>query len=43
MTTAILIGAPLFVIISTLYWVMSFGQQQAEFNAEYWKTFGVKV
>jgi len=43
MTTAVLIGAPLFVIIATLYWVMSLGKMQAEFNAEHWKTFGVKV
>ena len=41
MTTAVLIGAPLFVIISTLYWVLSFGKEQAEFNAEHWKQFGV--
>lgn len=43
MTTAVLIGGPLFVIIGALYWVLSFGKQQAEFNAQHWKTFGVKV
>lgn len=43
MTTAVLIGGPLFVVLGALYWVLSFSKEQAEFNTEHWKKHGVKV
>jgi len=43
MTTAILLGAPLCVILGCLYWVMSFYQEQQELNRELWKKHGVEI
>jgi hypothetical protein len=43
MTTAVLIGGPLFLVLGALYWVLSFSKEQAELNAERWKRHGVKV
>lgn len=43
MTTAILLGAPLAVILGCLYWVMSFYQEQLELNRELWKEHGVEI
>jgi hypothetical protein len=42
MTTAILIGGPLFVVLGALYWVLSFSKEQNAFNAKHWERFGVK-
>jgi hypothetical protein len=43
MTTAILIGGPLFLVLGALYWVLSFSKEQAEFNAVHWKRHGAKA
>ncbi|MCW5622289.1 MAG: hypothetical protein KIS79_14375, partial [Burkholderiales bacterium] len=43
MTTAILLGAPLTVILGCLYWVMSFYHEQQELNRELWKKHGVDI
>jgi len=42
-TTAILLGAPLCVILGCLYWVMSFYQEQLQLNRELWKKHGVEI
>lgn len=43
MTTAILLLAPLAVILGALYWVMSFYQEQSEHNRKRWKEHGVEI
>lgn len=43
MTNAILLLAPLGVILGALYWVMSFYQEQAELNRKRWKEHGVEI
>jgi hypothetical protein len=43
MTTAVLIGGPLFLVLGALYWVLSFSKEQGEFNAAHWKRHGAKV
>jgi hypothetical protein len=43
MTTAILLLAPLGVILGALYWVLSFYQEQTELNRKLWKEHGVEV
>ena len=43
MTTAVLIGGPLFLVLGALYWVLSFSKEQAVVNAVRWKRHGVKV
>src|SRR5581483_946563 len=43
MTTAILIGGPLTVVLGSLYWVMSLYKQQHALNVELWKKHGVKL
>jgi hypothetical protein len=43
MTTAVLLLAPLGVVLGALYWVMSFYQDQMELNRKLWKQHGVEV
>ena len=43
MTTAVLLLAPLGVVLGALYWVMSFYQEQMELNRKLWKKHGVEV
>jgi hypothetical protein len=43
MTTAVLLLAPLGVVLGALYWVMSFYQEQTELNRKLWKKHGVEV
>ena len=43
MTTAILIGAPLTVVLGFLFWVLSFYQVQHAHNVEAWKKHGIEL
>jgi hypothetical protein len=43
MTTAVLLGAPLAVVLGCLYWVMSFYKEQQALNKELWKRHGVHL
>ena len=43
MTTAILVGGPLFLVLGALFWVLSFSKEQNEVNAARWKRYGVKA
>jgi hypothetical protein len=43
MTTAILIGAPLTVVLGFLFWVLSFYQEQHAHNVEAWKKHGIEL
>ena len=37
MTGVILLGAPLCVVLGSLFWVLSFSKEQERVNAERWK------
>ena len=43
MTTAILIGGPLTVVLGALYWVLSFYKEQHALNVELWKKHGIHL
>ena len=40
MTGVILLGAPLCVVLSCLFWVLSLSKEQKRINAERWKAQG---
>lgn len=42
MTTALLLGGPLAVMLGCLYWVISLYKEQHELNVELWAKHGVK-